>query len=105
MSTDGGALLSLFKGQLEKECEALAKKHKITSRSKSLAWWYFSRLHGLDDDEIKNVICDGGGDLGIDAIWIDRTTVVRFYQFKNVEDADRGLAAGEVDKTISGLKV
>ena len=36
----------------------------------------------MSDIEAKEQICDGGGDLGIDAIEIDDEQVV-FYQFKN----------------------
>ena len=54
---------------------------------------------------VEEVLCDGSGDLGIDAIWIDEDALVHFYNFKNPEDPVKGFPAGEVDKTISGLRV
>lgn len=99
------AMVSLFKEQLEHECPDLATKHGLTSRTESLAWWYFSRLHGLKDAEIKELICDGGGDLAVDAIWIDQNQIVRFYQFKNPFDPAKNVEGGEVDKVLAGLKL
>lgn len=57
----------------------------------------------MTDIEAKEQICDGGGDLGIDAIEIDDEEVV-FYQFKNPRSVDKGIAAGDIDKMISGLE-
>ncbi|MEI7460777.1 MAG: AIPR family protein [Pirellula sp.] len=58
----------------------------------------------MTDIESKEQICDGGGDLGIDAIEIE-DEVVHFYQFKNPNSLEKALAAGEVDKMISGLQL
>lgn len=98
-------LLALFKEQLEAECVTLAKKHDLKDRGHFLIYWYFMRLKGFEDTEVEQILCDGGGDLGIDAIWIDDADLVHFYQFKNPEDANKGVPAGEVDKTISGLRL
>jgi hypothetical protein len=43
--------------------------------------------------------------LGLDSIWIDEGDLVHFYQFKNPEDPIKGIPAGDVDKTISGLRL
>src|SRR6266700_2171638 len=98
-------LLALFKEQLEAECATLAKTHELESRGDFLVYWYFIRLHEFTDTEVEGIACDGGGDLGIDAIWIDGDDLVHFYNFKNPEDPVKGFPAGEVDKTISGLRV
>jgi hypothetical protein len=70
-----------------------------------LIYWHFMRLNSLTLSDVSEIICDGGEDLGLDAIWIDEADLVHFYQFKNRESATKGFPAGEVDKTISGLKV
>jgi AIPR protein len=98
-------LLPLFKEQLEAECAALAIKHGLTERGHFLIFWYFIRLKGLTDADVGEIFCDGGGDLGLDAIWIDEGDLVHFYQFKNPHDPAKGIPAGEVDKTISGLRL
>src|SRR5262245_25546960 len=98
-------LLGLFKEQLEAECASLGKTHALEKRGTSLIYWYFMRLHEFTDTEVEGVICDGGGDLGLDVIWIDDEAVVHFYTFKNPEDPFKAFPAGEVDKTISGLKL
>ena len=98
-------LLALFKEQLEAECAALSKKSGLEKRGDFLIYWYFTRLHDFSDTEVDEIICDGGGDLGIDAIWIDDESLVHFYSFKNPEDSVKGFPAGEVDKTISGLRL
>jgi hypothetical protein len=96
-------LLTLFKEQLEAECGSLAKKYNLQRRGDPLIYWYFLRLHEFIDAEVVEVLCDGSGDLGIDAIWIDDEVLVHFYSFKNPEDPSKGIPAGEADKTIAGL--
>lgn len=100
-----GPLLSLFKEQLEAECATLAQKNHLDRRGDLLIYWYFTRLKGFTDAEVEEIFCDGSGDLGIDAIWIDDDDLVHFYSFKNPEDPTKNFPAGEVDKTISGLRV
>jgi len=104
MATDG-PLLSLFKSQLEAECQQIATEHGFSDRGIWLIYWYFRHLHDFSDDDIEAIICEGGGDLGIDAIWIDDRNIVRFYQFKNPMSADKGIPAGDIDKTLAGLRV
>ena len=61
-------LVSLFKEQLENESSAIAERLNLKKRGDFLIWWYFQKLLGLTETEIGEVICDGSGDLGIDAI-------------------------------------
>ncbi len=99
------SLLPLFKGQLNAECAVISERLALRVPGHFLIYWYFQRLLEFTDEEVGEVICDGGGDLGIDALWIDDDAVVHFYQFKNPESANKGVHAGEVDKLISGLKL
>ena len=98
-------LLSLFKEQLESECADLGIEYELPQRGDLLIYWYFMRLHDLTDSEVAEIACDGGGDLGIDAIWIDDDTFVHFYSFKNPRESSSVFPGGEVDKTISGLRL
>lgn len=101
------SILPLFKDQLEAESKAIGQAHGLTERGHLLTWWYFKRLHPIPEEDIASIVCDGGGDLGIDALWIqfddDGEAIVHFYQFKNPEDLRKGIPAGEVDKVLGGL--
>ena len=96
-------MLTLFKGQLESECAKLGTDYELTKRGDWLIWWYFMRLHSFTAEDIEEVYCDGGGDLGLDAIWIDDDDVAHFYNFKNPRNPEDVVDAGEIDKMISGL--
>jgi hypothetical protein len=98
-------LLSLFKEQLDSECADIAQRYSLTERGHWLIYWYFMRLHDFTESQVEEVFCDGGGDLGIDAIWIDDEQLVHFYQFKNPENPSKGIPAGEVDKVLAGLRL
>lgn len=98
-------LLSLFKEQLESECAEFAKKFGLPDRGHWLIYWYFIRLHDFNQSGVEEIFCDGGGDLGIDAIWIDDEQLVHFYQFKNPEDPKKGMPGGDVDKVLAGLRL
>ncbi|MFO1006539.1 MAG: AIPR family protein [Planctomycetaceae bacterium] len=98
-------LLPLFKEQLENESSKIATDHSLQKRGDYLIWWYFLRLQSLDTTDVASCVCDGGGDLGIDAIHIDEDDLVHFYQFKNPERIESSLPAGEVDKMLTGLGV
>ena len=99
------AILTLFKEQLENESAAIAQKFELGQRGHHLIWWYFTRLHDLSPEEVGGICCDGGGDLGIDAIWIDDEQLVHFYQFKNPVDLSNSFPSGDVDKTLAGLRL
>jgi hypothetical protein len=98
-------LIRLFKEQLENESKTIAQQLSLLKRGDFLIWWYFQRLVGLETSEIEEIICDGGADLGIDAIRIDEDELVHFYTFKNPEKLDALIAAGDIDKTLAGLEV
>ncbi|MCX7420389.1 MAG: hypothetical protein NT013_12760, partial [Planctomycetia bacterium] len=88
---------------LEAECKAINGRVGLTGRGDALVWWYFTKLHGFTDQEVAEIFCDGGGDLGLDAIWIDDDQRGNFYQFKNPESLSKGVGGGDIDKVISGL--
>ena len=98
-------LITLFKEQLENESNMIAKNLELSKRGDYLIWWYFKQLLGLDDSEISEIVCDGGNDLGIDAVYIDQDNYVHFYQFKNPKSTNSILDAGDIDKLLSGLNI
>lgn len=99
------SLIALFKEQLENESSSIASQLGLIKRGDYLIWWYFLKLSNLTETEIGEIICDGSGDLGIDAINIDEESYVHFYQFKNPESYESVLKAGEIDKMLSGLQL
>lgn len=100
------APLHLFKEQLENESRKLAEQLGLTKRGDSLIWWYFRSLKRYDQDKINEIICDGGGDLGIDAIDIDSNDHVHFYQFKNPELLEKPtFDSGDIDRVLAGLSL
>jgi len=100
-----GMLIRTFREQLENQSTTLAEQHERQKRGDRLIWWYFLELEGFTPQEIEDVYCDGGGDLGIDAIWIDDRDVVHIYSFKNPEKADKTFPVTGVDRLLSGLRL
>ena len=102
---DPTTLINLFKGQLEHESEEIARTYDLRKRGDLLTWWYFLRLLNLSDTDIAQIVCDGGNDLGIDAVRIDEDSYVHFYQFKNPQSVDSSFPEGDIDKVIGGLSL
>lgn len=97
-------ILSLFKEQLSNQIKAIVEDQSFDNEGYGFAHWYFRNIRSMTDIEAKEQICDGGGDLGIDAIEIQDEKVV-FYQFKNPVSIDKSVGSGEIDKMISGLEL
>ena len=97
-------ILKLFKEQLSNQVSTIVKMHLFDTQGYGFAYWYLCNIGGMTDIEAKEQICDGGGDLGIDAIEIDDDQVV-FYQFKNPLSINKSVEGGEIDKMISGLEL
>src|SRR3984957_7952151 len=97
-------ILNLFKEQLGNQIASIVAAKGFDTDGYGFAYWYFKHISGMTDIEAKEQICDGGGDLGIDAIEINEEKVV-FYQFKNPKSVEKPIAAGDIDKMISGLEL
>jgi len=97
-------ILSLFKEQLNNQVATIVNAHNFDTQGYGFAYWYLANIGGMTDIEAKEQICDGGGDLGIDAIEIVDEQVV-FYQFKNPASIEKSVEAGDIDKMISGLEL
>lgn len=103
VASDDSVIL-LFRSQLDTECDGFVSQLELENSGQGLIWWYFATLHGLEDTEIEGILCDGGGDQGMDAIWIDENNFVHFYQFKRVSTPDSAFPTGDLDKFLSGLR-
>ncbi len=99
------ALITLFNEQLKNELNKISSEKSLENNGQSLIWWYFKKIYQLSDDDIEDSICDGSGDLGIDAIYKDEKDIVHFFQFKIISEPINAFPAGEIDKTISGLEL
>lgn len=104
-SHEPSPLLTLFKEQLRHEIDRLVSTHSLDNDGQGLIWWYFMKLHGMTKSEVEEVFCDGRGDLGIDAIYIDTSPRVHFYQFKNPQSMNAGFPTEDVDKVLEGLRL
>lgn len=104
MGDDVPEILSLFKEQLGNQISAIVEQQGFDNDGYGFAYWYFQNIGDMTDIEAKEQICDGGGDLGIDAIEIDEEQVV-FYQFKNPKLVEKTIPSGDIDKMISGLEL
>lgn len=104
MNTHTPEILSLFKEQLNNQVASIVKEQSFDTQGYGFAYWYLRNIGGMTDIEAKDQICDGGGDLGVDAIEIVDEQVV-FYQFKNPTSIGKSLETGEIDKMISGLEL
>lgn len=102
MAADIPEILTLFKEQLNNQISTIVEEQGFETTGYGFAYWYFRNIRTKTDLESKEQICDGGGDLGIDAIEIADEQVI-FYQFKNPIAIDKGIAAGDIDKLLSGL--
>lgn len=82
-------ILSLFKEQLNNQVTSIVNEQSFDTQGYGFAYWYLRNIGGMTDIEAKEQICDGGGDLGIDAIEIFDEQVVFFSlrtqcQFRNL---------------------
>ena len=102
--TDIPEILNLFKEQLNNQITSIVNQQGFDNEGYGFAYWYFRNIRRMTDIESKEQICDGGGDLGIDAIEIE-DEVVHFYQFKNPTSVDKTVGASEVDKMLTGLQL
>lgn len=104
MTANTPEILNLFKEQLNNQVSSIVKEQLFENNGYGFAYWYLRNIGGMTDIEAKEQICDGGGDLGIDAIEIVDEQVI-FYQFKNPGSIGKSLEAGDIDKMISGLEL
>lgn len=98
------SLLDLFKEQLKNQIPVIKSSLSLDTEGEAFAYWYFKHVLDSTDQEAKDMICEGGGDLGIDAVTVSEEEVV-FYQFKNPVSLSKGIESGDVDKLISGLRI
>ena len=104
MNVEVPEILSLFKEQLGNQISTIVDQLDFDNDGYGFAYWYLRNVGAMTEIEAKEQICDGGGDLGIDAIEISEDEVI-FYQFKNPQSVDKALATGDVDKLLAGLEM
>jgi hypothetical protein len=97
--------LSLFKEQLENQCGTIMDENGLENRGDGLIWWYFKELKGYNLNKIDQIYCDGGGDLGIDAVDRDDDNYIHIYQFKNFEALEKDYPGTTIDSVLSGLSL
>lgn len=98
--------IGLFKDQLNQMLESIRVERGLQTTDHALPYWYLKTFHSLTFDDVDDVVTEGPNDLGIDAILIsDDEESVTFFQFKNPQRVEKGVAGGDVDKVLSGLEL
>ena len=72
----------------------LLRGYSFVGRAEPVAFlvWFLENIFRLDDIEAADAICDGPGDRGIDAIYVDRdNSEVTFFQSKTRQTEGRDL--------------
>lgn len=102
----GYGKFQVYHNRLYDELKRIKKKNAYTTVSKAFGHWYLNNFFGVDENEIGEMIIDGYGDNGIDAIFIDNNTI-KLFQFKYPEKAsniDKLIDETTVLKLINGYK-
>lgn len=89
-----------------KEVEEIKKENDYTNLSKSFAHWYLNNFYDVSENDLGEVIIDGFGDAGVDAILIENN-IIKIFQFKfpdKVGNITKGIEEATVLKIINGYK-
>ncbi len=96
------ANLSSFSMIHQKVCKA-KNDYDLESNGVAFAWVVLESIFQFGDDEVEDVITDGGNDAGIDAIFFEEQTV-HVFNFKyadNFENSQKNFPESEFDKLIN----
>ncbi len=87
-----------------KRCQ---QKYNLATTSSAFPYLVLTRLFPDIEDDIEDLITDGGNDCGVDAVHINRidnNAHVHIFQFKcggKIENAEKYFSANQADKTIT----
>lgn len=72
--------------------------------SLAFAHWFLKHQVGLDDQQIGEVIIDGNGDYGIDAVYLnDKKLHVYQFKFPTEKNINKEIEQGDILKTFNGF--
>ncbi|AIE72683.1 MULTISPECIES: AIPR family protein [unclassified Synechocystis] len=85
----------------------LISPYKTSDRTESTAFlhWFLVNIYRLDEMEADDSICDGHGDKGIDAMYINHNEgLIDVFQSKIVKNAAKTLGDSQIKEFIGSLK-
>ena len=68
--------------RVKSELEDIQDSNNYMSLSKAFAHWYLSNFLDIDAHELGEIVIDGDGDNGIDAIIYKNDTILFLYHFR-----------------------
>lgn len=88
----------VYYGKIKNEVENVKEEFGYTNLSKAFAHWYLINCVKISEEEIGEIIIDGNGDNGIDAITV-ADDVMTLYQFK-FPDKEKNIEKAIDEKTV-----
>lgn len=95
-----------YYNRIKEEVKLIKDQYGYQNLSKSFAHWYLVNIEGKDNDEMGEIIIDGDGDNGVDAIIIDGSCM-KIYQFKfpdSLKTLDKCIDETTALKLLNGYK-
>ena len=71
----------VYYSRIIQELEKLKRDNNYQNLSKAFAHWYLSTFYKINDTDLGEIIIDGLGDNGIDAI-VRENDILKIFQFK-----------------------
>ncbi len=88
------------------ELAAEVSKRKIGNRTDSAALlaWFLEEVWRLDPEEVSETICDGSGDKGIDALWVDNeSNEIVVFQSSHKQDPTKSTQGDQKLREFVGV--
>lgn len=82
---------------------SIKDREEYSNDSLAFAHWFLKHQVGLDDQQIGEVIIDGDGDYGIDAVYLnDKKLHVYQFKFPTEKNINKEIEQGDILKTFNG---
>lgn len=95
--------------QIKESVDDIKENYDYENSSKAFIHWYLKNHLFLEEQEIGEVIIDGFGDNGIDAILLNEEekelTVMQFKFPKDINGINSEISQGDILKTFNGFKL
>lgn len=93
--------------KIKTEIDSVKEQEGYSTESYAFAHWFFKNEYGFDDETISEIMVDGPGDNGIDAIVYDKKSKhLDIFQFKfpgTVKNVGSDIPVDDIQKTLLGL--
>lgn len=97
---------SYFK-KVKNETDLIKEQESYSTGSYAFAHWFFKNEYSFDDELISEIMVDGPGDNGVDAIVYDeKSKHLDIFQFKfpgTIKNVGSDIPVEDIQKTLSGL--